>query len=210
MENIGDKNAAIAERVRALLAAANSSSATASAALPPSVGAAPVPPPAAVPAGVRRLESATDPATVVANLTVAGIRYAVSYFDHLSAGCLYHRRWIRSLLWIRNVLPRYLFEQTYSMFIMSSRGSKIKSMMQCGSVQCHDAARIRACGSVQRYDAARIRARGSGRAEPLQNLLMTRASGSADPGVRIVIIFMTTRGFGSTDPGVGTVTNSSP
>ena len=96
MENIGDKDAAIAERVRALLAAANSSSATASAALPPSVGAVPVPPPAAVPAGVRRLESSTDPATVVANLTVAGIRYAVSYFDHFSAGWLYHRRWIRS------------------------------------------------------------------------------------------------------------------
>jgi hypothetical protein len=92
MENIGDKDAAIAERVRALLAAANSSSATGSAALPPSVGAVPVPPTAAVPAGVRRLESATDPATVVANLTVAGIRYAVSYFGHFSArwldGCI--------------------------------------------------------------------------------------------------------------------------
>jgi hypothetical protein len=110
MENIGDKDAAIAERVRALLAAANSSSATASAALPPSVGAVPVPPPAAVPAGVRRLESSTDPATVVANLTVAGIRYAVSFFfDHFSAGWLYHRRWIRSPLWIRTVLSRYLF-----------------------------------------------------------------------------------------------------
>jgi hypothetical protein len=110
MEHIGDKDAAIAERVRALLAAANSSSATASAALPPSVGAVPVPPPAAVPAGVRRLESATDPATVVANLTVAGIRYAVSYFDHFSAGWLYHRRWIRSQLWIRNVLSRHLLD----------------------------------------------------------------------------------------------------
>ncbi len=94
MENIGDKDAAIAERVRALLAAANSSSAAASAALPSSVGATPVPPPAAVPAGVRRLDSATDPATVVANLTVAGIRYAVSYFEHFSAGWLYHQGWI--------------------------------------------------------------------------------------------------------------------
>jgi hypothetical protein len=59
---------------------------------------------------------------VVANLTVAGIRYAVSYFDHFSAGWLYHRRWIRSPLWIRNVLSRYLFGQIHSMFIMSSRG----------------------------------------------------------------------------------------
>ncbi len=78
MENIGDKDSAIAERVRALLAAANSSAAPAAAA-PPVAVVAPVPAP--FPAGVQRLDSAsTDPATVVANLTVAGIRYAVSYF----------------------------------------------------------------------------------------------------------------------------------
>jgi hypothetical protein len=76
MEKIGDKDTAIAERVRALLAAANSSSAAA--AVPPGAPAVPVPSPS--PGGVRRLDPSTDPATVVANLTVAGIRYAVSRF----------------------------------------------------------------------------------------------------------------------------------
>jgi hypothetical protein len=79
MEQIGNKDAAIAERLRELLAAANSSSPVPAAAAAPSVAAvASVPSPA--PAGVRRLDSSTDPATVVANLTVAGIRYAVSSF----------------------------------------------------------------------------------------------------------------------------------
>jgi hypothetical protein len=75
MESIGDKDIAIAERVRALLAAANSS---AVAAVPPAAPAVPVPSPS--PGGVRRLDPSADPATVVANLTVAGIRYAVSRF----------------------------------------------------------------------------------------------------------------------------------
>ncbi len=80
MENIGDKDSAIAERVRALLAAANSSAAaTAAVVTPPSVGAAP--PAVPVPVGARRLDPTADPTTVVANLTVAGIRYAVSCFE---------------------------------------------------------------------------------------------------------------------------------
>jgi hypothetical protein len=172
MENIGDKDAAIAERVRALLAAANSSSATASAALPPSVGAVPVPPPAAVPAGVRRLESSTDPATVVANLTVAGIRYAVSYFDHFSAGWLYHRRWIRSPLWIRTVPPRYLFWQILSMFIMSSHGPE--------NFLLYITARIR---TFLKPGIVRVRKTlyGSGRGDMLHQTILWRA----DPGVRI-------------------------
>ena len=80
MENIGDKDAAIAERVRALLAAANSTAAPAVAAVPPRVVAASVP--ATTPVGARRLDTSADPATVVANLTVAGIRYAVSCLNY--------------------------------------------------------------------------------------------------------------------------------
>jgi hypothetical protein len=80
MENIGDKDAAIAERVRALLAAANSTAAPAVAAVPPSVVA--VPASVTTPVGARRLDTSADPATVVANLTVAGIRYAVSCLNH--------------------------------------------------------------------------------------------------------------------------------
>jgi hypothetical protein len=71
MEKIGDKEAAIAERVRALLATANSTAATV---LTPSassvVPATPVP-------SLRRLDPSADPAVVVANLTAAGIQLAV-------------------------------------------------------------------------------------------------------------------------------------
>ena len=80
MENIGDKDAAIAERVRALLAAANSTAAPAVAAAPPRAVA--VPASVTTPVGARRLDTSADPATVVANLTVAGIRYAVSCLNH--------------------------------------------------------------------------------------------------------------------------------
>ncbi len=73
MEKIGDKESAIAERVRALLAAANS---TAAAVVTPSTssGAPPVP----IPRDPRRLDPGADPARVVANLTAAGIQLAVS------------------------------------------------------------------------------------------------------------------------------------
>ena len=73
MEKIGDKESAIAERVRALLAAANS---TAAAVVTPSTssGASPVP----IPRDPRRLDPGADPARVVANLTAAGIQLAVS------------------------------------------------------------------------------------------------------------------------------------
>jgi hypothetical protein len=133
MENIGDKDSAIAERVRALLAAANSSAATAAAA-PPVAVVAPVQAP--LPAGVRRLDPAsTDPATVVANLTVAGIRYAVSYFrTFYIAGWLYYSRWIRSHPWIRNVLARFLL---YGSFQVQS---------------CHHADPENSCGCVDPYD----------------------------------------------------------
>jgi hypothetical protein len=90
MENIGNKDFAIAERVRELLAAANSSSSAAAAAVvPPVAVVAPVP--TSPPSGVRRLgPTSTDPATVVANLTVAGIRYAVSYLEYFIVldGCI--------------------------------------------------------------------------------------------------------------------------
>ncbi len=75
MERIGDKKSAIAERVRALLAAANNTAAAAAAtpAASPAVPAAAVP----SPPGRRRLDPSLDPATVVANLTAAGIQLAV-------------------------------------------------------------------------------------------------------------------------------------
>jgi hypothetical protein len=134
MENIGDKDSAIAERVRALLAAANSSAATAAAA-PPVAVVAPVPAP--LPAGVRRLDPAsTDPATVVANLTVAGIRYAVSYFrTFYIAGWLYYLRWIQSHPWIHNVLTRFLFVRILPSSILLSYGSKKNS---CGCADPYD------------------------------------------------------------------------
>ncbi len=73
MEKIGDKESAIAEKVRALLAAANS---IAAAVVTPSTssGAPPVP----IPRDPRRLDPGADPARVVANLTAAGIQLAVS------------------------------------------------------------------------------------------------------------------------------------
>jgi hypothetical protein len=76
MEKIGDKDSAIAERLRALLATANN---TASAAMSAPT-AVPAVPAVAVPGppGRRRLDPSMDPATVVANLTAAGIQLAVS------------------------------------------------------------------------------------------------------------------------------------
>jgi hypothetical protein len=74
MERIGDKEAAIAERVRALLAAANNTAA-AVAAVP---AASPAVPAVVVPRDPRRLDPGADPARVVANLTAAGIQLAVS------------------------------------------------------------------------------------------------------------------------------------
>jgi hypothetical protein len=71
MEKIGDKEAAIAERVRALLAAANSTAAAVS-----TPGASSVVPATLVPSP-RRLDPSADPAVVVANLTAAGIQLAV-------------------------------------------------------------------------------------------------------------------------------------
>ena len=73
MENIGDKDSAIAERVRALLAAANSTARPS--ALPAPVAAAAVSSP--TPARLR-VDPGVDPATLMANLTAAGIQLAVS------------------------------------------------------------------------------------------------------------------------------------
>ncbi len=75
MEKIGDKESAIAERVRELLAAANNT--VAAVATAPSVTANSVVPVAAIPRDPRRLDPGTDPARVVANLTAAGIQLAV-------------------------------------------------------------------------------------------------------------------------------------
>jgi hypothetical protein len=81
MERIGDKESAIAERVRALLAAANNTAAAVAAvpAVNPAVPAAAVP----SPPGRRRLDPSLDPATVVANLTAAGIQLAVRFLSLL-------------------------------------------------------------------------------------------------------------------------------
>jgi hypothetical protein len=81
MEKIGDKESAIAERVRALLAAANNTAAAVAAvpAVNPAVPAAAVP----SPPGRRRLDPSLDPATVVANLTAAGIQLAVRFLSLL-------------------------------------------------------------------------------------------------------------------------------
>jgi hypothetical protein len=87
MENIGDKDYAIAERLRALLAAANST-ASAAAVAPASTVAAPAAVP--TPPGRRRLDPHLDPATVVANLTAAGIQMAVRESFYLRLGL-----WIR-------------------------------------------------------------------------------------------------------------------
>ena len=81
MEKIGDKESAIAERIRALLAAANNTAAAVAAvpAVNPAVPAAAVP----SPSGRRRLDPSLDPATVVANLTAAGIQLAVRFLSLL-------------------------------------------------------------------------------------------------------------------------------
>ncbi len=85
MERIGDKESAIAERVRALLAAANNTAAAVAAvpAVNQAVPAAAVP----SPPGRRRLDPSLDPATVVANLTAAGIQLAVRFFLFLLVDC---------------------------------------------------------------------------------------------------------------------------
>jgi hypothetical protein len=75
MEKIGDRETAIADRVRALLAAANST--VAAAVTPGASFSAPATP---IPRDPRRLDPHSDPARVVANLTAAGIRLAVSFF----------------------------------------------------------------------------------------------------------------------------------
>ena len=74
MENIGDKDSAIAERVRALLAAANATAGPS--ALPAPVAAAAAPSP--TPPARLRVDPGVDPATLMANLTAAGIQLAVS------------------------------------------------------------------------------------------------------------------------------------
>ena len=68
MEKIGDRETAIADRVRALLEAANSTAA----AVAGTAASAPVT------RSSRRLDPSLDPATVVVNLTAAGIQLAVS------------------------------------------------------------------------------------------------------------------------------------
>jgi hypothetical protein len=77
MEKIGDREAAIADRVRALLEAANSTAAAVARTVVPSAGvvrSASAP----VTRSSRRLDPSLDPATVVANLAAAGIQLAVS------------------------------------------------------------------------------------------------------------------------------------
>jgi hypothetical protein len=77
MEKIGDRETAIADRVRALLEAANSTAAAVAGTVVPSAGvvrSASAP----VTRSSRRLDPSLDPATVVANLTAAGIQLAVS------------------------------------------------------------------------------------------------------------------------------------
>jgi len=77
MEKIGDREAAIADRVRALLEAANSTAAAVAGAAGSS-GVVARPASAPVTRSSRRLDPSLDPATVVANLTAAGIQLAVS------------------------------------------------------------------------------------------------------------------------------------
>jgi hypothetical protein len=77
MEKIGDREAAIADRVKALLEAANSTAAAVAGTVASSgsvVRSASAP----VTRSSRRLDPSLDPATVVANLTAAGIQLAVS------------------------------------------------------------------------------------------------------------------------------------
>ena len=75
-EQIGDRDAAIAQRLRELLAAANNTVAEFSAVAPPPSESMVSSTPASA---SRRLEPNADPAQVVANLTAAGIQFAVSY-----------------------------------------------------------------------------------------------------------------------------------
>jgi len=77
MEKICDREAAIADRVRALLEAANSTAA-AVAGTAASSGSVVRYASALVTRSSRRLDPSLDPATVVANLTAAGIPLAVS------------------------------------------------------------------------------------------------------------------------------------
>jgi len=77
MEKIGDREAAIADRVRTLLEAANSTAAAVAGAAGSS-GVVARPASAPVTRSSRRLDPSLDPATVVANLTAAGIQLAVS------------------------------------------------------------------------------------------------------------------------------------
>jgi hypothetical protein len=74
MENIGDKDSAIAERVRALLVAANSTARPSALPAPVAAAAAPASPPPAR----MRVDPGVDPATLMANLTAAGIQLAVN------------------------------------------------------------------------------------------------------------------------------------
>ena len=73
MENIGNKDSAIAERLRALLAAANNTVVVA--VTPVASGSTP---PVIVPWDPRRLDPNADPARVVANLRADGIQLAVN------------------------------------------------------------------------------------------------------------------------------------
>ncbi len=77
MEKISDKESAIAERVKALLAAANNTAAAIAGTSAPS-GAVVRSASAPVTRSSWRLDPSLDPATVVANLTAAGIQLAVS------------------------------------------------------------------------------------------------------------------------------------
>jgi hypothetical protein len=88
MENIGDKDSAIAERVRALLAAANSTAAPAVAAVPPRVVA--VPASVTTPLGARRLDTSADPATVVANLNIKYLVADATLFDFILVSYMVH------------------------------------------------------------------------------------------------------------------------
>jgi hypothetical protein len=77
MEKIGDKDAAIADRIRALVEVADTTAAAIAGTSAPSgavVRSASVP----VTRSSRHLDPSLDPATVVANLTAAGIQLAVS------------------------------------------------------------------------------------------------------------------------------------
>jgi hypothetical protein len=78
MEKIGDRDAAIADRIRTLMEAANDTAAAVTGAVIPS-GVVARPASAPVTRSSRRLDPSLDPATVVANLTAAGIQLAVSY-----------------------------------------------------------------------------------------------------------------------------------